>query len=90
MRIKFSAFRQDRRKHVGLIHAGAQSEGLFCVCGGVTGVVETAMHKMSFDIGKQQAGSDKKSGPWSAIFLIATVVILAWWLEPVLKAILSS
>lgn len=48
------------------------------------------MHKMSFDIGKQQAGSDKKSGPWSAIFLIATVVILAWWLEPVLKAILSS
>ena len=74
----------------GLFPRARKAKDYSTPVGGVTGVVETAMHKMSFDIGKQQAESDKKSGPWSAIFLIATLIILAWSLEPMLKAILSS
>ena len=48
------------------------------------------MHKMSFEVAKQQDEAAKKSGGLSVILLIATAVILAWSLEPVLKAILSS
>lgn len=57
--------------------------------GGVTGVTEAVMHRMSFDIGTQQTKSVKKSGRLPAILLFATVIILAWSLEPMLKAIVS-
>ena len=58
--------------------------------GGVTRVTEAVMHRMSFEVAHQKDESAKKSGGLSAILLVATVMLLAWSLEPVLKAILSS
>ena len=43
------------------------------------------MHRMSFDIGTQQTKSVKKSGRLPAILLFATVMVLAWSLEPMLQ-----
>ena len=73
----------------GLFTRARRAKDYSLSVGGVTGVTETVMHRMSFDIGTQPAKSVKKSGRLSAILLFATVMILAWSLEPMLKAIVS-
>ena len=48
------------------------------------------MHRMSFEVQKQQPAPPRKDLYWPALILLAMVVSLAWSLEPVLAAIIRS